>query len=52
MRSIALIVCLALAMPVTCLQAAAQERTDVELVLLADAQNSSIEINTKEKKIR
>ena len=40
MRFIALIVCLALAMPVTCLQAAAQERTDVELVFLADASRS------------
>ncbi len=40
MRFIALIVCLALAAPVTRLQAVAQERTDVELVFLADASGS------------
>ncbi len=40
MRFIALIVCLALAAPVTSLQAVAQERTDVELVFLADASGS------------
>ena len=40
MRFISLIVCLALATPITCLQAAAQERTDVELVFLADASGS------------
>ena len=40
MRFITLIVCLALATPITSLQAAAQERTDVELVFLADASGS------------
>ena len=40
MRLIALIVCLALATPVTCVQVSAQERADVELVLLADASGS------------
>ncbi len=40
MRFIVVIVCLALAMPVTCLQVAAQERIDVELVFLADASRS------------
>jgi hypothetical protein len=40
MRVIALIVCLALATPVAFVQVAAQERTDVELVFLADASNS------------
>jgi uncharacterized protein YbaA (DUF1428 family) len=40
MRFIAQIICLALATPATCMQVAAQERTDVELVFLADASNS------------
>jgi len=40
MRFIVLIVCLALATPVTSVQVAAQERTDVELVFLADASGS------------
>jgi hypothetical protein len=40
MRFIVLIVCLALTLPVTCMTTAAQERTDVELVFLADASGS------------
>ena len=40
MRFSALIVGLVLATPIACVQAAAQERTDVELVLLADASGS------------
>jgi hypothetical protein len=40
MRFIALTVCLALDMLVACVQVAAQERTDVELVMLTDASRS------------
>ena len=40
MHFVALTACLVLAAPVTFLQAVAQERTDVELVLLADASGS------------
>ena len=40
MRFITPFICLALATLITCVQVAAQERTDVELVFLADASGS------------